>query len=52
MSIAHHHAEQLSLVPVSSPFLSLPVLMEASPEIRLVSVTVAFLVPEKLAGGA
>ena len=29
MSIAHHHAEWLSLVPVSGPFLSLPVLMEA-----------------------
>ena len=29
MSIARHHAEWLSLVPVSGPFLSLPVLMEA-----------------------
>lgn len=29
MAIAHHHAEWLSLVPVSGPFLSLPVLMEA-----------------------
>lgn len=28
MSIARHHAEWLSLVPVSGPFLSLPVLME------------------------
>ena len=29
MSIARHHAYWLSLVPVSGPFLSLPVLMEA-----------------------
>ena len=29
MSIARHHAEWLSLVPNSGPFLSLPVLMEA-----------------------
>jgi len=29
MSIARHHAEWLSLVPVSGPFLSLPVLMDA-----------------------
>lgn len=29
MSIARHHAEWLSLVPVSGPFLSLPVLMQA-----------------------
>lgn len=29
MSIARHHVEWLSLVPVSGPFLSLPVLMEA-----------------------
>ncbi|CAN5537844.1 hypothetical protein BH11PLA2_BH11PLA2_16460 [soil metagenome] len=29
MSIARHHAEWLSLVPVSGPFLSLPVLLEA-----------------------
>jgi len=29
MSIARHHTEWLSLVPVSGPFLSLPVLMEA-----------------------
>lgn len=29
MSIARHHADWLSLVPVSGPFLSLPVLMEA-----------------------
>lgn len=29
MSIARHHAEWLSLVPVSGPFLSLPVLMES-----------------------
>src|SRR6185436_19159638 len=29
MSIARHHAEWLSLVPQSGPFLSLPVLMEA-----------------------
>lgn len=32
MSIARHHAEWLSLVPVSGPFLSLPVLMEAFPQ--------------------
>ena len=31
MSIARHHAEWLSLVPVSGPFLSLPVLLEAFP---------------------
>ncbi len=29
MSIARHHTEWLSLVPVSGPFLSLPVLMQA-----------------------
>lgn len=29
MSIARHHTEWLSLVPVSGPFLSLPVLLEA-----------------------
>ena len=29
MSIARHHTEWLSLIPVSGPFLSLPVLMEA-----------------------
>jgi hypothetical protein len=29
MSIARHHAEWLSLVPVSGPFLSMPVLLEA-----------------------
>jgi hypothetical protein len=29
MSIARHHTEWLSLVPVSGPFLSLPVLMDA-----------------------
>jgi hypothetical protein len=29
VSIARHHVEWLSLVPVSGPFLSLPVLMEA-----------------------
>lgn len=32
MSIARHHADWLSLVPVSGPFLSLPVLMEAFPQ--------------------
>lgn len=32
MSIARHHTEWLSLVPVSGPFLSLPVLMEAFPQ--------------------
>lgn len=32
MSIARHHAEWLSLVPVSGPFLSLPVLMDAFPQ--------------------
>lgn len=31
MSIARHHTEWLSLVPVSGPFLSLPVLMDAFP---------------------
>jgi hypothetical protein len=31
MSIARHHTEWLSLVPVSGPFLSLPVLMGAFP---------------------
>lgn len=32
MSIARHHAEWLSLVPISGPFLSLPVLMDAFPQ--------------------
>jgi len=32
MSIARHHAEWLSLVEVSGPFLSLPVLLEAFPQ--------------------
>jgi methylase of polypeptide subunit release factors len=32
MSIARQHAEWLSLVPVSGPFLSLPVLLEAFPQ--------------------
>jgi hypothetical protein len=32
MSIARHHAEWLSLVPVSGPFLSMPVLMQAFPQ--------------------
>ncbi|CAK0768760.1 hypothetical protein CCP4SC76_500006 [Gammaproteobacteria bacterium] len=32
MSMARHHAEWLSLVPVSGPFLSLPVLMGAFPQ--------------------
>jgi hypothetical protein len=32
MSIARHHAEWLSLVPVSGPFLSLPVLLQAFPQ--------------------
>src|SRR5438874_9018517 len=31
MSIARHHAEWLSLVEVSGPFLSMPVLLEAFP---------------------
>ena len=32
MSIARHHAEWLSLVEVSGPFLSMPVLMQAFPQ--------------------
>ncbi len=32
MSIARHHAEWLSLIEVSGPFLSMPVLMEAFPQ--------------------
>lgn len=32
MSIARHHAEWLSLVEVSGPFLSMPVLMKAFPQ--------------------
>ena len=32
MSTARHHAEWLSLVPVSGPFLSLPVLVKAFPQ--------------------
>jgi methylase of polypeptide subunit release factors len=32
MSIARHHAEWLSLVEVSGPFLSLPVLLDAFPQ--------------------
>jgi hypothetical protein len=31
MSIARHHAEWLSLVEASGPFLSLPVLLKAFP---------------------
>src|ERR1041384_7273320 len=31
MSIARHHAEWLSLIEISGPFLSMPVLMEAFP---------------------
>jgi len=32
MSIARHHAEWLSLVEVSGPFLSMPVLMRVFPQ--------------------
>ena len=32
MSTSRHHAEWLSLVPVSGPFLSLPVLVKAFPQ--------------------
>ena len=32
MSIAKHHAEWLSLIEVSGPFLSLPVLLQRFPE--------------------
>lgn len=32
MSIAHHHAEWLSLLEVSGPFLSMPVLLRAFPQ--------------------
>ena len=32
MSIARHHNEWLSLVPVSGPFLSMPVLMRVFPQ--------------------
>ncbi len=32
MSIARHHAEWLSLVEISGPFLSMPVLMRAFPQ--------------------
>ena len=32
MSTSRHHAEWLSLVPVSGPFLSLPVLLKAFPQ--------------------
>ncbi|MGB0383199.1 MAG: Eco57I restriction-modification methylase domain-containing protein [Ardenticatenaceae bacterium] len=32
MSIAHHHTEWLSLLEVSGPFLSLPVLLQAFPQ--------------------
>ena len=31
-SIAHHHAEWLSLLEISGPFLSMPVLLEALPQ--------------------
>lgn len=31
MSIARHHAEWLSLIEVSGPFLSLPVLLRVFP---------------------
>src|SRR5690606_23163163 len=32
MSIARHHAEWLSLLEISGPFLSMPVLMDAFPQ--------------------
>src|SRR5947208_1055873 len=32
MSIAHHHSEWLSLVEISGPFLSMPVLMRVFPQ--------------------
>src|SRR5579859_7187756 len=32
MSIARHHAEWLSLVEISGPFLSMPVLLDAFPQ--------------------
>jgi hypothetical protein len=32
VSIARHHAEWLSLVEVSGPFLSMPVLLDAFPQ--------------------
>ena len=32
MSIAKHHAEWLSLIEVSGPFLSLPVLVQRFPQ--------------------
>ncbi len=32
MSIARHHAEWLSLLEISGPFLSMPVLMRAFPQ--------------------
>ena len=32
MSIARHHAEWLSLLETSGPFLSMPVLLEAFPQ--------------------
>lgn len=32
MSVARHHSEWLSLVEVSGPFMSLPVLLRAFPQ--------------------
>ena len=32
MSIARHHAEWLSLLEISGPFLSMPVLLRAFPQ--------------------
>src|SRR5690349_15126077 len=32
MSIAHHHAEWLSLIEVSGPFVTMPVLMQIFPQ--------------------
>src|SRR5947208_16934770 len=32
MSVAHHHAEWLSLIEVSGPFLSMPVLLRVFPQ--------------------
>lgn len=32
MSVARHHAEWLSLVEISGPFLSLPVLLRVFPQ--------------------
>ncbi|MBI3371358.1 MAG: hypothetical protein HY017_06310 [Betaproteobacteria bacterium] len=46
MSIARHHNEWLSLLEVSAPFLSLPVLMRIFPQRLEVMYTVLYKVQD------